>query len=59
MGHPSFEEKWNKYNVIKLDWNFEYGSTGNGEDIINWASGMIIVFFGRLFQSRCMIFASS
>ena len=32
---PSFDEKLNKYNVIKLDWNFEYQNYRKKGDIID------------------------
>ncbi len=34
-GHPSFEEKRNKYNVIKLDWNYEYQKARNKEKVFD------------------------
>ncbi len=39
---PSFEEKLNKYNVIKLDWNFEYQNARNREKVFDKVTELVI-----------------
>ncbi|MCR4892641.1 MAG: AAA family ATPase [Lachnospiraceae bacterium] len=41
-GHPSFEEKRNKYNVIKLDWNYEYQKARNKEKVFDRMTDRVI-----------------